>query len=110
MLNQQSTEGTRIFFCFMLNQQSYSSIRSIRNVALAPHPSCHVKNFLEKYKNFFGSRFFFVFGFGAEKCSLLHHPSLLKKLTFFTLDTHTCVCVTGGRKCYFLGNFFARTK
>ena len=33
-----------------------------------------------------------------------------EKLIFLTLDTHTYVCVSRGKKCYFFGRFCVRTK
>ena len=33
-----------------------------------------------------------------------------EKPTFLTPDTHTYVCVSGRKKCYFFGKFCARTK
>ena len=33
------------------------------------------------------------------------HAKISEKQTFLTPDTHTYVCVSGGKKCLFLGNF-----
>ena len=32
-------------------------------------------------------------------------PNFPKNKHFFPLDTHTCVCVSGGKKCSFFGKF-----
>ena len=33
------------------------------------------------------------------------HAKISEKQTFLTPDTHTSVCVSGGKKCLFFGNF-----
>ena len=33
------------------------------------------------------------------------HAKISEKKTFLTSDTHTYVCVSGGKKCLFFGNF-----
>ena len=42
--------------------------------------------------------------------SFTTYSKFSEKLTFLSADTHTYACVSGGKKCYFFGEFCVRTK
>ena len=41
---------------------------------------------------------------------LVHTQNFTKNLTFLPPDTHTYLCISGDKKCYFLRKFHVRTK
>ena len=47
----------------------------------------------------------------SDRChSFSMHAKFSKKLTFLTPDTHTYVCIPGGKKCQLFGKFCLRTE
>ena len=55
---------------------------------------------------------FSVFAFQSNTFSLVRHLlfNQMSNEHFLPPDTHTYVCVSGGKKCYFFGKFCVHTK